>query len=418
MNEDEILKKLTNSEIKLYDIEKFIDKESSVRIRRKYIEKLISGDLKGLSEYPQDAEKIYGRNCENLVGSVSLPLGVAGPVRVLGNNAFGEYLLPLATTEGALVASVNRGAKLISMLGGCRVVSKYVGITRAPLFKLPSLDESYKFVDWFENNKSEIFEIGENTDKYLKVIGATTHINGRYVWIRFSFNTSDAMGMNMAVVATKAMSEMMEEKFEGLDTLSISGNMCVDKKPAAINQIEGRGRTVEAEIVIPEDVLMNKYSVSAERLVEVNKGKIWLGGYMSGSFGFNAHHANMIASIYISTGQDPAQVVEGSMGSTNIEKFEDSVVVNVRIPCLNIATFGGGTGLSTQKECQSIILTNIAEDISEDENPNNSGKIDQTQKLAEIIGAGVLAGEISLQIAFANRGFVKAHTEYGRNGGN
>lgn len=416
MNKEEILQKLDSGEIKLYGIEKNCDPNEAIVIRKEYIEKKLNFSLANIKEYPYDASKIYGRNCENVIGVATLPVGVAGPIKVLGEHAYGEYFVPIATTEGALVASVNRGAKTISDSGGAIVRSEYVGITRAPLYRLKNIAKAKEFIKWVTNNFEKIKEIGNSTDKFLNVTTFEPYSNGKNVWLRFSFNTGDAMGMNMAVIATKAMSEWMESNFEGVETLCISGNMCTDKKAASINVISGRGRMVEAEIVIPREIVERDLKTTVTKVIEVNHNKVWLGSQMAGSLGFNAHVANMIAGIFIATGQDPAHVVDASLTSTNMEaESNGDLYMHIRIPALNIATFGGGTSLATQSDYQKMIITNVSDNLKENTDPLSLGNINNTQKLAEIIGATLLAGELSLHAAFANNTFVKAHTDFGRN---
>ncbi|MBD3362613.1 3-hydroxy-3-methylglutaryl-CoA reductase [Candidatus Dojkabacteria bacterium] len=410
MKKKDIIKQLNQNKIKLYEIEKYTDHNKAIEIRREYIADLINAKLDSLSKFPFSPKKIYGRNCENVIGGACLPIGIAGPMTVKGNHANGEYLIPLATTEGALVASVNRGSKIIRESGGATVTSKYVGITRAPLFRVKNIKEASKFEKWFKDNFKKIKKVGDQTDKYLTIKEYEFYSNGKNIWIRFVFDTGDAMGMNMAVIATKKICSWIETEYKGIKTIAISGNMCIDKKPAYINTIKGRGRIVEAEVTVPQNIVKKYLKSNPEDILEVNKNKIWLGGQMAGSFGFNAHAANMLAAIFIATGQDPAQVVGGSLASLNMEKNKEGLYIHTRIPSLNIATVGGGTTLATQNECQKIILSNISKNLKEKEEK----EINLTQKLAEIIGTAVLAGEISLHAAFASRTFVKAHKDLGR----
>lgn len=408
MENEDLLEKLIKDEVKIYELEKYVSKKEAAEVRKKFIETKTGADLSNLENYSFDPEKVYGRNCENLIGGASMPLGVAGPMMVKADNANGEYFIPLATTEGALIASINRGAKTISMSGGANVVCEYVGITRAPLFRLESIGKAREFKVWFTENYEKIKELAESTDSYLTLKNYKIYTNGKNVWVRINFDTGDAMGMNMAVVATKSMCDYIERNFDGVRTLAISGNMCIDKKPGFINAVEGRGRIVEAEAVIPADVVKRYLKCDVDDVLEVNKNKTIVGSIMAGSLGFNAHTANMLAGIFIATGQDPAQVVGGSLSSTIMEKQGEDLYVHVRIPSLNIATVGGGTGLASQNNCLKMILSNVSDELKEREDINN------TDKLAEIIAVAVLAGEISLHAAFAGGSFVKAHEDLGR----
>lgn len=408
---DQIFEKLMNGSIKLYKLEELLDKATAISLRRKYFEKKLGIDLSSTSSFPFNPDKVYGRNCENVIGSASLPVGVAGPIKVFGKDANGEYIIPIATTEGALVASINRGAKLINMAGGSNSISTYVGITRAPIYRLNSIRDVERFKKWVSTNIENIRSKIKETDQFIDLINLDTFSNGKNVWLRIQFDTKDAMGMNMAVIACKHLSEWMEGEFAGLKTIAISGNLCVDKKPAAMNIINGRSRIVESEVTISKEIIESELSTTVEKIVEVNRNKIWVGGHMSGSLGFNAHVANIVAGVFIATGQDPAQVVGASMASTTMEMDEnEDLYAHVRIPELDVATFGGGTTLPTQNQLQKLMLKNISSEIFEEENHS------LTNKLAEILGAGALAGEISLAAAFANDGFVKAHTDFGRNG--
>jgi hydroxymethylglutaryl-CoA reductase (NADPH) len=408
---DEIFRQLIKGTVKIYKLEELTDKSTAISLRRKYIEHKLNLNLESISKFSFDPDKIFSRNCENVIGGATLPVGVAGPILVRGDDANGEYFVPIATTEGALVASVNRGAKLINLSGGATTISTYVGITRAPLYRLESIRKAREFVSWVMKNLDVIRSKIQQSDKFIDMIDLTPYTNGKNVWLRIQFNTKDAMGMNMAVVATKHLSDWMESQFDGLRTVAISGNLCVDKKPASINIIEGRGRIVEAEVTISKKTIINELNTTVEKIVEVNRNKIWVGGHMSGSLGFNAHVANVVAGVFIATGQDPAHVVGGSMASTTMETTEDGdLYAHVRIPELNVATFGGGTMLSDQSQLRDLMIGNLSQELTEPENVNN------TNKFAEVLGAACLAGEISLLAAFANDGFVKAHTDLGRNG--
>lgn len=408
MDKKQIFKKLNNGEIKLYQIEKYTDKKNAIHIRREFIEKKAKCKLTAANKYAFNEDRIYGKNCENVIGGVSLPVGLSGPILVKGNSANGEYYAPIATTEGALVASINRGAKVLTQSGGVKVISEYKGMTRAPLFRCKNIESVSKFKKWFRKNFNKIKIVGDKTDKFLKVKEYDIYSNGKNVWVRFVFDTSDAMGMNMAVIATKSMCEYIEKEFKKIRTIAISGNLCVDKKPAALNLIKQRGWYIEAEAIISKNLIEKNLKSSIEQIYEVNKNKIWVGGQMSGALGFNAHTANMIAGVFIATGQDPSHVVEGSLSSTNIEVQGDELYVHVFIPSLNIGTVGGGTGLANQKEYTELLLSNTNSKIHEKKNTN------KTQKYAEILAAIIMAGELSLHAAFASKTFVKAHSDLGR----
>lgn len=406
MKRNDLFSKLDSGEVKLYEIENHVaEKSEAIDIRREYIASKLGLDFEYIDKINFNPDQIYKANCENVVGAVSLPVGLAGPMKVNGNFANGEFFTPIATTEGTLVASISRGAKLIHLAGGATTSTHYHGITRAPVFRTSGIRESEEFVEFAKNNLSKLKEVTAETDKFIKLTDFEPVINGRSVWLRFHFDTSDAMGMNMAVKATKSMSDYLESE-TNVKTIAISGNVCIDKKPSSINTLLGRGRTVTAEVRLSEDICRKYLKSEIEDIVEVGNRKIWQGSTMAGSLGYNSHVANMIAGIFIATGQDPAHTVDASTATTTFEKDGDELYVAVRIPTLNIATVGGGTGLSTQKELLSISLVNILD-----------GKMiekDRTAAFSEIIGTAVLSGELSLAAAFANNTFVKAHEDLGR----
>ncbi len=406
MEKKDLSTKLDAGEIKLYEIENHVDSKSeAIEIRREYVASKLGLDFEFINKINFNPDQIYKANCENVIGAVSLPVGLAGPMKVNGQFAKGEFFTPIATTEGTLVASISRGAKLIHVAGGTTTSTHYHGITRAPVFRTSGIRESEEFAEFAKKNLSKLQEITSQTDKFIKLRDFDPIINGRSIWLRFHFDTSEAMGMNMAVKATKAMSDYLESE-TNVKTIAISGNACIDKKPSSINSLLGRGRTVTAEVRLSEEICRKYLKSEIDDIVDVGNRKIWQGSTMAGSLGYNSHVANMIAGIFIATGQDPAHTVDASTATTTFEKDGDELYVAVRIPTLNIATVGGGTGLSTQKELLSIALTNLED-----------GKLiekDRTAAFSEIIGTVVLAGELSLAAAFANNTFVKAHEDLGR----
>lgn len=404
-NIEEIISKIKLGEIKLYELEEKFGISEAIVIRRKYSESITNTDLSSISNIEFDPKKVYSSNCENVIGSMSLPLGIAGPIKVAGQNANGEYLIPLSTTEGALVASINRGIKIINKSGGASTFSIYHGITRAPVFRSKSIKNSFEFIKFVEQNKEVIKDIAEKTSQYIKFKGFKSFINGTSVWLRFTFDTDQAMGMNMAVKATQAIADYLVDSFE-IKLIALSGNLCIDKKPALINSIEGRGREVFAETFISEDLVRKLLKCSIDEIIEVNSKKIFQGSAIAGSLGFNAHIANMIAALFLSLGQDIAHVVDASTAMTTMEKVDNKLHASVRIPSLNVATVGGGTGLLPQSKLLDMILTDTVS--------NNKIYSNKASALSEIIAAVCLAGELSLSAAFASNSFTKAHENLGR----
>jgi len=338
------------------------------------------------------------KNVENMIGCTQVPLGFVGPLRVNGDYAQGEFLVPMATTEGALVASVNRGASVITASGGAEALLVRDEMTRAPVFRTDGVRHSQKVVAWVNSNFDELVAAVASTTGHGRLVRVRPFASGRSLFLRLSFETGDAMGMNMCTIASEAACRLIEER-TGAKLISVSGNMCVDKKPAALNFIEGRGKTVLADVRVPARSVEDRLHTTPDAMVEACYRKNLIGSGMALSLGFNAHAANMLAALYIATGQDAAQVVEGSMVSTTCEPWEGGVYLSVRIPCLELGTVGGGTRLPCQSEALSMMGC------------LGAGK---AKKLAEIAAALVLAGELSTLAAQAAGELGKAHKALGR----
>ncbi|MDD3043383.1 MAG: hydroxymethylglutaryl-CoA reductase (NADPH) [Methanosarcinaceae archaeon] len=408
LNEDEklLFEKILAEEISFRRIEEFTAPETAVKLRRLATQEFGKLEFEEIQNFSLDVETAGRKNIENMIGAVQIPLGVAGVLKVNGEYADSEYYLPLATTEGALVASVNRGCSAIRKAGGVNVRIFEDEMTRAPVFKLESLDRAKKFYDWVKSPEAfeQFREVAEKTSRFGKLLGVKPFVSGTYVHLRFSYDTKDAMGMNMVTIATDAVLHLIEDEF-GAEPLSLSGNMCTDKKPAAINTILGRGKTVVAEITIPADVVKNTLKCTPEAMVRVNYSKNILGSARAGALGFNAHAANIIAAIYLACGQDAAHVVEGSTAITSMELTKyGEVNCTVTLPALALGTVGGGTGLGTQRDCLNLLGVAGAGDP-----PGSNAK-----KFAEIVAAAVLAGEISLIGAQAAGHLARAHAQLGR----
>jgi hydroxymethylglutaryl-CoA reductase (NADPH) len=247
-------------------------------------------------------------------------------------------------------------------------------------------------------------QAGEEGEKFIQIKKIERYIVGLNIWLRIKADTNDAMGMNMVTIAGKKISDFIIKKYKEIEFVSESGNMCTDKKPSAMNLINTRGKKVMASVDIPEDVIRNVLKTASDKLVDLNYRKNLLGSAASGSLGYNAHFSNIIAAIFIATGQDVAHVVDGSLGFTTVEKTPEGVNFTVTIPSLQIGTIGGGTGLKTQKECLSILGCQGAG------NPPGSN----SKKLAEIVAVAVLAGEISLLAALSTKELSKAHERLNR----
>ncbi|QSZ67526.1 hydroxymethylglutaryl-CoA reductase (NADPH) [Methanofollis aquaemaris] len=401
---DDALARLKKGTLKLYALEKELPPEEAVRVRRNFVEGESGADLAALGSFSIGIDRVVRRNIENMIGAVQIPVGVAGPVRVNGEYAAGEYYLPLATTEGALVASANRGTSAITKAGGADVRVVRDGMTRAPVFAARDIVHAKEVADWATAHFADLTAAAEKTTSRGKLLSVTPYVTGTSVFLRCAYDTKDAMGMNMATIATAEIADLVEAE-TGARLIALSGNMCTDKKPAAINLIEGRGKTVVAGVRLSDDLIRTVFKTDAATMVEVNYRKNLIGSARAGALGFNAHAANLVAAMYLACGQDPAHVVEGSSAITTVEATEDGgVYVSVTLPAVQVGTVGGGTGIDTQAAC--LRLLGVAGG-GEPEGAN-------AKAFAELVGVGVLAGELSLLGALAAHHLARAHKELGR----
>lgn len=408
LEKSKILKKTLKGEIPIHRLDEILgDSNLAASIRRDFLNIKLGIDIKNLSKNILDLNEVYGRNTENLIGAVQIPVGIAGPLLINGLYAKGEFYIPLATTEGALVASINRGCSAIAKSGGANAAVLNDGMSRAPALKTPSLFHSIKLIEWIKSNFNEIKKVAESTTSYGKLIRIEPFIIGKIVYLRFIYQTGDAMGMNMATKATDKAIKYIKEKNNFIKEISISGNICTDKKVSSINWVLGRGKTVVAEATILREVIEEVLKTTPEAMVEVNYVKNYLGSARAGTIGgHNAHVANVIAGIFIATGQDPAQIIESSAALTSLEIDDNgNLYASLFMPSLEVGTIGGGTRLQTQRECLRIMNCG-----GEEENIGENSK-----KFAEIIASAALAGELSLIAALASDDLVNAHEKFGRN---
>jgi hydroxymethylglutaryl-CoA reductase (NADPH) len=265
-----------------------------------------------------DYSRVVGACCENVVGYIPIPLGIAGPLNIDGELVH----IPMATAEGTLVASTSRGCKALNAGGGVITVLTNDGMTRGPAIDFPSIIMAAEAKAWVDSEEGfEIIrEAFESTSRFAKLQRLKTAMAGRTLFIRFATRTGDAMGMNMISKGTEKALEVVQKYFPEMITLALSGNYCTDKKPAAINWIEGRGKSVVAEAVIPGKVVKSVLKTTVEALCNLNTKKNLVGSAMAGSIGgFNAHAANILTAVFLATGQDPAQNVESSNCMTLME---------------------------------------------------------------------------------------------------
>ncbi|MCD6372327.1 MAG: hydroxymethylglutaryl-CoA reductase (NADPH) [Thermococcus sp.] len=408
MNMEELVEKVAKGEVKLHQVEKYTngDKKLATEIRRKALEKKLGVKLEHIGHYSIDPNQVIGKNIENMIGVVQIPMGVAGPLKINGEYAKGEFYIPLATTEGALVASVNRGCSALTEAGGVKTTLIDDKMTRAPLLKCPDARRAREVAEWVKTNVDYLQEKAvSKVTRHGKLRDVKPYIVGNNLYLRFEFETGDAMGMNMVTISSEEIMKVIEEEFPDVRYLALSGNMCVDKKPNAMNFINGRGKTVIAEAIIPREIVERKLKTTPELIAEVNYRKNLVGSAQAGSYGFNAHFGNIVGAIFLATGQDEAQITEGSHGITLTEVTpEGDLYISVTMSSLEIGTVGGGTRVPTQREALSIM------GVAGGGNPPGTN----AKKFAEIVASAVLAGELSLLAAIAAKHLAKAHAELGR----
>ena len=366
--------------------------------RRAFIKEKTGADLKHTGQYSIDP-KILPGNVENFIGVLQMPVGLAGPLLINGESAKGEFYVPLATTEGTLVASYSRGMRVINECGGVKTTVVEQFMQRAPAFIFEDARQARDFGQWVKDNFAGIIASAESTTSVGKLIHIQQWSVAKTLYLRFNFTTGDAAGQNMVGKATLMACEWIRKQLPGVKYL-LSGNMDTDKKHSHLNMLHTRGKRVIAEIVIKKEVLKAIMKVDtrllAKATVLANTGAMMAGAAYNGP-----HSANGIASIFCATGQDEANVVESHAGLLSSELLDnDDIYMAVTLPSLICATYGGGTGLPTQRECLEIM------------DCYGTGK---ANKFAEIVAATVLAGDISLGCAVIAGDWVSSHDEMGRN---
>ena len=399
----ELADRVRDGDVRFHELEDHVDAETAATVRRRLVAERSGADLDPLGEYAFDAADAEP-NVDNMIGGVQVPLGVAGPVTVDGGALSGERYLPMATTEGALVASINRGCAAIEAAGGATARVTKNGMTRAPAFRVADVAEADALAAWVRDNESALREAAESTTSHGELLGVMPYVVGNNVYLRFRFDTKDAMGMNMVTIATREACDVVEAGTDA-SLVALSGNLCSDKKPAAVNAVEGRGRSVAADVEIPRDVVADRLHTTPEAMAEINTRKNHVGSAKAGSLGFNAHVANAVAAMFLATGQDEAQVVEGANAITTAETTaEGDLYASVSLASLEVGTVGGGTKLPTQAAGLDVLGVRGGGD------PPGSN----ADALAEAIAVGALAGELSLLAALGSRHLASAHEDLGR----
>jgi hydroxymethylglutaryl-CoA reductase (NADPH) len=399
----ELVEQVRAGDLRLYELEEHADAETAAVARRQYVAEETGTDLDAVGRFEFSAAEASASNIENLVGGAQIPMGVAGPVTVDGGAADGEYYLPLATTEGAFVASINRGLGTIDAAGGATARVTDSGMTRAPVFRVDGVAEAQRVTEWVEDNRERIRAAAESTTSHGELLAVEAHVVGDSVFLRFVYDTKDAMGMNLATIATQEATALVEAETPA-ELVALSGNLCSDKKPAAVNAVEGRGRTVTADVVLDRELVEDRLDTTPEAMAEGNTRKNLVGSAKAASLGFNAHAANTVAAVFLATGQDAAQVVEGANAITTMAVREEGLYASISLASLELGTVGGGTNLATQSEALDVLGLGGGGD------PPGSN----ADALAEVVAVGALAGELSLVAAFCSRHLASAHEELGR----
>lgn len=379
--------------------------EQKILQRQQKLTQLVNGQFSELFQYGFDPQVAGKKNCENLIGSVEVPVGVAGPVRIHTQNFNEDFFLPLATTEGALVASVARGVKAIQAHGGAQVLVKKIGMSRAPVFKCSSGPVAQQFGGWLDSHISEFAAEAEKTSQHLKYLSHLSWIRGKYVYARFVFDTDEAMGMNMITIALQTAWEKMQSSYPTelrlVELISLSSNVCADKKDSVINRILGRGYWAQAEVTLSPETIQTILKTTPQQLLETHAAKNVVGSNLAGSFSQNMQVGNVIAAMYLATGQDLAHVTEGSQANTTFEADTKGMYIAVTLPNLNIGTVGGGTWLPKQTQARQLI---------------RQGQTLNAHQLVAAIATACLAAEISGMSALASQTLAQAHQKLGRVG--
>ena len=372
-----------------------------IQARQAFIREQSGAELEHISSYSFDPQVTRG-NIEHFTGAAQVPLGFAGPLLVHGEHAKGEFYVPLACTEGTLVASYNRGMKVLHRSGGVKCAVIGDNMQRAPVFIFDDVISARRFADWIVANTEEIKAVTEATDPFVELKYIDYYLASKFAYLRFNYQTGDAAGMNMVGKATFAACNWILQNCDEVEIqrFFLESNFATDKKSSMINMMRSRGKRVVAEAVVKRDVLLEIMDADTESIYY--HGKVAnIGSIMSGANNNGCHSANAITAVFLATGQDVANVSESSMGLLYSELTpEKDLYLSITLPSLIVATCGGGTGLPTQKESLESM---------------GCYGVGNVRKFAEIVAGTVLAGEISLAAAISSLDWVSSHDQYGRN---
>lgn len=413
-----IKKQFKAGEIKQQDLEMTIFREvygsdaSKVKdachdaelIRCEVIEERTGVSLETIKKAHIDTCNIVSRQyilpgIELKVGGAVIPMGIAGPIRIKGNYVKDEEVyIPLATNEAALLAGVQRGIKAINLAGGVNTLVHFDGMTRAPLIEAPDIYQAQRLCRELKENVELLKELGQYVkDPFVRLERIEPYQLGTKVFIRMFFKTGDAMGMNGVTKASADIIKALLKKLNGWRLITISSNLCTDKKSAHINVLTGRGKSVQTEVFIPKEVLQKvfKKGVTARKVERVVFHKCYLGAALSGTIsGFNVNAANIIAAFFAATGQDLAQVITSASCFVQAEATDDEGLhFMVSLPCIELAAFGGGTQFGTAKEALNLIGCG--------KRGNSIDENFSVMRLAEVAAAAVTALELNTACAQA-----------------
>lgn len=353
-----------------------------------------------LDDHTLQQMAVYEHNIENFIGTVKVPIGIAGPLRVRGLFAQGDFYVPLATTEAALVASYSRGSMIITEVGGASAMLLNEGVSRSPAFAFASLEELGQFVAWVLGEQEAVRQAAEATTRFGKLIDFQISIEGNHVYLVFVYTTGDAAGQNMATIATEAAVAWIRENTPVRPrTFYIEANFSGDKKASMQSLQTVRGKKVTAEVHVPAELVKKRLHTSVEAMVDYS-GFATMGGVLSGTFGIQGHYANGLAAMFIACGQDAACVAEAAVGTTRMEMTQEGALyVSVTLPNLIVGSIGGGTKLPSQQA--SLEIMGLA----------GTG---HAHALAEVAAVLCLAGEISIVGAICAGEFTRAHARLAR----
>jgi hydroxymethylglutaryl-CoA reductase (NADPH) len=365
--------------------------------RRAWVEEKTGTPLPHTASLSFDPELLRG-NIENPIGVAQVPVGVAGPVLVHGRHARGLFYVPMATTEGALIRSYERGMVALTRAGGVQTALLADENQIAPTFFFDDVHAAHAFTEWIPGQLSEMQSVAATTTRHGSLTSVKCYQIGRQVLVNLGFSTGDAQGMNMIVKSADAVCSWIRKQRPESTHLIFSG-LGSEKRASGFVMTRGKGKRVTAGALLPHDVLRMYLHVSAADLFRLWQSTV-VGHLQAGSMGYNGHYANGLTAIFIATGQDVANVVNAACGITNFELHPEGLFASVTLPALTVATVGGGTGLPTQREALAMMGC------------HGTGK---AKKFAEVVAAALLGGEISMGAAIASGEFVAAHEHYGRN---